>query len=256
VVQKLVGGVKALLRGNKVAVVKGAASFVDAHTVMAGDTKITSEYFIIATGSDVMMPSFITQEGKNTILTSKEALDIDHIPASVAIIGGGVIGVEFAYLFNKLCSKVTVLELMDHILPMVDEEVSDMAKKRLAKDGITFHTGAKVTMVKDNAVLFKKAGKAESVKADCVLMAVGRVPNAEGLKAKEIGIEFDRAAIKTDGELRTSILNIFAIGDVNAKVMLAHTASHEGIVAVETICGKKILWITAIFPPASTLNRK
>ncbi|CAK7051115.1 MAG: Dihydrolipoyl dehydrogenase [Desulfovibrio sp.] len=240
VVQKLVGGVKALLRGNKVAVVEGAASFVDAHTVKAGDKTITSEYFIIATGSDVMMPSFIKQEGKNTILTSKEALDIDHVPASVAIIGGGVIGVEFAYLFNKLGSKVTVLELMDHILPMVDEEVSDMAKKRLAKDGVTFHTGAKVTTVKDNAVLFEKGGKAESVKADCVLMAVGRVPCTDGLNAKEIGIEFDRAAIKTDGELRTNIPNIFAIGDVNAKVMLAHTASHEGIVAVETICGQKM----------------
>lgn len=240
VVQKLVGGVKALLRGNKVAIVEGAASFVDAHTVTAGDKKITSEYFIIATGSDVMMPSFIKQEGKNTILTSKEALNIDHIPASIAIIGGGVIGVEFAYLFNKLGSKVTVLELMDHILPMVDEEVSDMAKKRLAKDGVVFHTGAKVTTVKDNTVLFEKGGAAESVKADCVLMAVGRVPRTDGLNAKEIGIEFDRAAIKTDDHLRTNIPNIFAIGDVNAKVMLAHTASHEGIVAVETICGQKM----------------
>lgn len=240
VVQKLVGGVKALLLGNKVAVVEGTASFANAHAVTVGDRRITSEYFIIATGSEVMIPSFIKQEGRNTILTSREALAIDHIPASVAIIGGGVIGVEFAYLFNRFGSRVTVLELMGHILPMVDEEVSDMAEKRLAKDGVTFHTGARVTTVKDNAVLFEKNGKAESVNADCVLMAVGRVPATEGLGAEEIGIEFDRAAIKTDDELRTSIPNIFAVGDVNARVMLAHTASYEGIAAVETICGKKM----------------
>ena len=239
VVQKLVEGVKALLRGNKVAVVEGTASFVNAHAVTVGERRITSEYFIIATGSEVMIPSFIKQEGGNSILTSREALAIDHIPSSIAVIGGGVIGVEFAYLFNKFGSRVTVLELMDHILPMVDEEVSDMAKKRLAKDGVTFHTGARVITVKDNAVLFEKGGKQESVKADRVLMAVGRVPATEGLDAKEIGIEFERTAIKTDDQLRTSVPNIFAVGDVNGKIMLAHTASHEGTVAVDVICGKR-----------------
>ncbi|MCC8194981.1 MAG: dihydrolipoyl dehydrogenase [Deltaproteobacteria bacterium] len=238
VVQTLVGGVKGLLRGNKVTVMEGAASFVDAHTVDVAGKKVTFEYGIIATGSNVLVPSFIKREGTNRILTSREALNIDAVPASIAIIGGGVIGVEFAYLFNKLGSKVTVLELMENILPMVDEEVSGMAKKRLEKDGVTFHMGAKVQAVKDNAVLFEKGGKAESVKADCVLMAVGRVPNTEGLNAEKIGIAFEKASIKTDDRLRTNIPNIYAIGDVNGKVMLAHTASHEGMVAVDAICGK------------------
>ena len=239
VVQTLVGGVKGLLRGNKVTMMEGAASFVDAHTVDVAGKKVTFEYGIIATGSSVMIPSFIKREGDNRLLTSKEALEIDTVPASIAIIGGGVIGVEFAYLFNRLGSKVTVLELMENILPMVDEEVSGLARKRLEKDGVTFHMGAKVHTVKDNTVLFEKGGKAESVKAEYVLMAVGRVPDTEGLNAGGIGLEFEKAAIKTNDRLQTSVPNIYAIGDVNGKVMLAHTASHEGMVAVDAILGRR-----------------
>lgn len=239
VVQKLVGGVKALLRGNKVAIEEGAASFVDAHTIAVGDKKITSEHFIIATGSAAAMPSFIKREGVNTILTSKEALELDAVPTSVVVIGGGVVGVEFAYLFNKLGGKVTVLELMDAILPMVDEDVSNMAKKRLEKDGVVFHMGARVHTIQNNTVLFEKNGKQESVAAECVLMAVGRTPNAEGLNAEAIGVAFECGAIKTDGDLKTSVPNIFAVGDVNGKIMLAHTASHEALAAVNVICGNR-----------------
>ena len=237
VVKTLVNGVKGLLRGNKVSVVEGRASFVDEHTVEVGGKKITSEYFIIATGSSVFIPPFIAQEGTNNMLTSTEALDLDYVPQSIAVIGGGVIGVEFAFLLNKLGSKVTVLELMDHILPMVDQEVSKLAQKRMTKEGVTFHLGAKVSKVKDNTVYYELDGKECQVKADAVLMAVGRTPNTEGLNAQGIGIEFDRKAIKTDEHLRTNIPNIYAIGDVNGKVMLAHTASHEGMVAVANICG-------------------
>lgn len=237
VVKTLVTGVKGLLKGNKVSIVEGKAVFVDAHTVSVGDKKVTSEYFIVATGSSVFIPPFIAQEGKNNILSSTEALDLDHVPASVAVIGGGVIGVEFAFLLNKLGSQVTVLELMDHILPMVDPEVGKMAQKRLTKAGVTFCLGAKVGKVKDNVVHYELNGKAETVAADVVLMAVGRTPNTEGLNAEGIGLAFDRKAIQADGHMRTNIPNIYAIGDVNGKVMLAHTASHEGMVAVADICG-------------------
>lgn len=238
VVRKLVGGVRALLKGNKVAMIEGGASFVDAHTLAVGDKKITSEYIIIATGSDALMPSFIKREGTNTILTSKEALEVKKIPASIAVIGGGVIGIEFAYFFSRLGCAVTVLELMEHIVPMVDAEVSGMAKKRLEKDGVVFHMGARVHTVRDNTVFFEKNGVEERVAAECVLMAVGRTPTTEGLNAQAVGVAFDRAAIITDETLRTNVPNIFAIGDVNGKVMLAHTASHEGMVAVRAICGK------------------
>lgn len=236
VVNQLVGGVKGLLRGNKVTIVDGHGAFIDTHTVAVGDKKITSEYFIIATGSNVLMPSFIAQEGTNHIITSKEALELDHVPESIVIIGGGVIGVEFAYLLNKLGSKVTVLELMDRILPMVDTEVSSMAMTRLEKDGIKFCLSAKVKKVKDDSVYYEQGGVEKSVSAKLVLMAVGRTPNTDGLEASKLGLEFDKQAIKTDKHLRTNIQNIYAIGDVNGKVMLAHTASHEGIVAVKNIC--------------------
>lgn len=238
VVSTLVGGVGGLVRGNKITLVTAEAKFVDAHTVEAGGKKITSEYFIIATGSDVFMPPFIRQEGKNDIITSREALLLDKVPASVAIIGGGVIGVEFAALLNRLGSRVTVLELLEHIMPMVDPEVSGLAKKRLEQDGVTFRMRAKVTKVKDNTVHYELAGKSESVKADRVLMAVGRTPRTAGLNAEGIGIEFDRKAIRVNSRLQTNIPNIYCIGDANGKVMLAHVASHEGMIAVENICGK------------------
>lgn len=239
VVNQLVGGVKGLLRGNKVTVIDGAASFIDRHTVSVGDNKITSDCFIIATGSNAIIPEYIAQEGKTNVITSREALNIEAIPDSVVVIGGGVIGVEFAYLLNKLGAKVTALELMDHILPMVDEEVSTLAQKRMEKDGVTFQLGAKVKKIQDNTVVYEKGGADATVEGAVVLMAVGRMPNTEGLCADKIGVVFDRAAIKTDDTLCTNIPNIYAIGDVNGKVMLAHTASHEGIVAVENILGKK-----------------
>ncbi|MHC1719258.1 MAG: dihydrolipoyl dehydrogenase [Clostridiaceae bacterium] len=238
IVTQLVNGVKWLLKGNKVAMVEGTASFVDNHTIAVGDNKITSEYFIIATGSTTFMAPFIAREGKTNIITSTEALNLDYIPERVAVIGGGVIGIEFAYLLSKLGSKVCVLELMDKILPMVDEEVSKMAQKRLAKGGIKFHLGANVKKVSDNKVIYELNNEEQSVEADLVIMAVGRSANTEGLNAEGIGIEFDRKAIKTDLSMRTNIPNIYAAGDVNGKVQLAHTASHEGIVAVENICGE------------------
>lgn len=238
VVGTLVNGVKGLLRGNKVTAVNGCASFVDSHTLVVDGKKITAENIIIATGSDVFIPPFIKQEGENTIITSTEALDLDHVPEKVVVIGGGVIGVEFAFVLNKLGSSVTVLELMDHILPMVDKEVSELAKKRMTKDGIQFFLGAKVSRVKDNTVYYELDGKECEVKGDAILMAVGRIPYTKGLNAEAIGLEFDRRAIKTDLRMRTNIPGVYAIGDVNAKVMLAHTASHEGMVAVANICGE------------------
>ena len=135
VVKTLVSGVKGLLKANKVTVVEGKASFVDTHTVLVGERNITSDIFIIATGSSVFMPPFIAQEGDNHVITSTEALDFDSVPSSIAVIGGGVIGVEFAFLFNKLGSRVTVLELMDHILPMVILRWEEWPRNALANPG-------------------------------------------------------------------------------------------------------------------------
>lgn len=237
VVKTLTTGVQALLRANKVAIENGVASFKDSHTITVGNKDITAENIIIATGSKVFMPPFIEVKNSKNVITSDDALSLARVPKSMCIIGGGVIGVEFAYFFNSIGAKVTVLELMDHILPMVDSEISNIAKKKMEKDGIEFKLGAKVKRVENGKVYYEFSGKEECADAESVLMAVGRVPNTDGLKAEEIGIEFNKKAIVADEKCRTNIANIYAIGDVNGKVMLAHTASHEGMVAVADICG-------------------
>ncbi len=238
VVSTLTGGVQYLLKNNKVTILKGLGSFVDPHTISVNDQTYTAANFIIATGSDVFMPPFIPVEGDSNVLTSREMLELDYLPESIVIIGGGVIGIEFAHVFSQLGSKVTVLELMDNILPMVDEEVSGLVKKRLKKNGVDVINNAKVKCVKDRSVYYEYAGEETSAKAEIVLMAVGRTPRTGGLNAEGIGIEFDRKAIRTDAFLRTNIPHIYAIGDVNGKVMLAHTASHEGFTALANIDGK------------------
>ena len=238
VVKQLTGGVGALLRGNQVKVINGKASLVDSHTVLADGKSFTARNLILASGSEPLMPGFITYEGDTNIITSTEALSLKEIPESMTIIGGGVIGVEFAYVYAGLGTKVTVVELMDHILPMVDVEISSLAEKKLKKLGVTFHTGAKVKTVSGSSVIFEKDGKEQSVSGQYTLMAVGRTAYTDGLNAREIGLEFDRNAIKTDEFLRTNIEDIYAIGDLNGKVMLAHTASREAEVAVANILGK------------------
>ncbi|MCU6761071.1 Dihydrolipoyl dehydrogenase [uncultured Roseburia sp.] len=238
IVRQLTGGVNALLKGNKVTILSGTARFADAHTVQIKEQSVTAGYFIIATGSETLMPGFIAYEGDTRIITSTEALSLQEIPESMVIIGGGVIGIEFAYIYAHLGTKVTVVELMEQILPMVDEDISKLARKSLEKAGVVFHTGAKVKKIKDTNVIFEKNGTEEAVNAEMTLMAVGRVPYTGELNAKGIGIAFDKKAIRTDEHMRTSVENIFAIGDVNGTSMLAHTASHEGITAVENILGE------------------
>ena len=239
VIGQLVGGVGGLLRANKVEVIQGQASFVDPHTLASGERRISAEYIIVASGSQAIIPSFIQIEGQNNILTSTEALALDHVPSSMVIIGGGVIGIEFAYLLSRLGSQVTVLELMDHILPMVDEEVSGVAQRRMEKDGVTFRLGARVGRVENNTVYYEYNGQEESIAADGVLMAVGRAPYTEGLNAQAAGLLLERGAIPTDPTLCSNIPHIYAIGDVNGRSMLAHTASHEGLVALKNIYGER-----------------
>ena len=237
VVNQLVSGVSGLLRKNKVDMVEGNASFLDKNTIEVSEKKITSDYFIIATGSEAVMPSFIEYEGKTNVLTSREALDVTSVPKDIAIVGGGVIGTEFAHVFSLMGSKVHVVEIMDRILPMVDKEVSSMAQKKLEKQGVEFHTSCGVKKISGNRVFYKNGDKDEILEVEAVLMAVGRAPVTEGLGTEKIGLAMNKKAITTDSSLKTNVENIYAIGDVNGTSMLAHTASHEGIVAVENICG-------------------
>lgn len=238
VVSQLVGGVNGLLRANGVTSIKGEGRIVDAHTVAIGEKIINANFIIIATGS-VSKSLTIPIDSKMEVLTSTEMLDIDQIPESIAIIGGGVIGIEFAYLLASIGTKVTVIEFLDHILPMVDEEISAQVTDMLTKMGITIHTGAKVTEITADGVNFEENRKIQSIKSVKVLMAVGRTPSLTGIDCEALGIQTNRGAIVTDEKLKTTVDSIYAIGDVNGKVMLAHTASAEAIVAVKNIIGEK-----------------
>ena len=238
IVNALVGGVSGLLKKNGVAVYKGEAKFIDKNTVMAGNKKITAENIIIATGSETkMLP--LDNPAKMPIYTSTEILDMTELPKSIAIIGGGVIGTELAFYLAGVGVKVSIVEFLPRLLPPVDKEITDRASKKLEALGVEIYTSAAAKSLQKNKLIFEKDGKSQEVKCDAVLMAVGRSARTAGLGAENIGIRFDNGNIEANEYLQTNIENIYAIGDVNGKMMLAHTASMEGIIAVENICGKK-----------------
>lgn len=249
IIKQLVGGVQGLVKGNGATIKNGVGTLVDAHTIKVGDETITTENVIIATGSQAKsLPIKIDPAAK--VLTSKEMLDISEKPASVAVIGGGVIGIEFAYFLASIGVDVTVVEFLDRILPMVDEEITAQVTANLQKMGIKINTSAKVTEVTADSVKFEKDGTVQEVKCEQVLMAVGRGPDLTGIDTESLGIKTERGAIVTDDKLRTSVPGVYAIGDVNGKAMLAHTASMEGIIAVETICGKNVTMDYSKIPSA------
>jgi dihydrolipoamide dehydrogenase len=236
VIKQLVGGINGLFKKNGVTVIEGEGSIKDKHTITVNDKAYSTAYIIIATGSSIKsLP--IPIDAKMEVLTSNEILELESMPEDMTIIGGGVIGIEFAYFLANIGCKVTVIEFLDRILPMVDEEITNQVTAMLASMGVNVYTSAKVTEIKSSAVIFEKEGKQESVPTTKVLMAVGRGPELGGIDCEKLGIKTDRGAIVADLTLKTSVDNIYAVGDVNGKAMLAHTASAEGITAVENICG-------------------
>ncbi len=240
VVRKLVGGVGYLLKENGVQVVAGNASFLDKNTITAGNGQIKADNIIIATGSSpARLPVPIS--GDAPVVTSAEVLNLNRIPEKMIIIGGGVIGIEFAYIFSQLGAQVTVLELLDRILPTVDEEITAEVTKLLRGIGVTINTGSKVIRIEGHKVYFAQEGEEKAVEADKILMSVGRIPDTGGLNLAAIGVQTERNAIAVDDHLRTNLANVYAIGDVNGRMMLAHTASAEGIVAVRNILGDDVV---------------
>ncbi len=235
VVNQLVGGIEFLLKVNKVDVINDAASFMDEHTIQYVDGKISAQNIIIASGSKVAtLP--ITIDEAATVLTSRELLNIETLPEKVVIIGGGVVGVEFAFFLASAGVKVTILELMDEILPMVDVEVVAQVRNVLKKKGIKVITGAAVQKIEKNHVVYFEKDKAQNADADITVIAGGRVPRFDGLNLEAAGIETSKRAIIVDEYLRTNKPHIYAIGDVNGRSMLAHTASKEAEIAVHNIC--------------------
>lgn len=236
IVDSLVYGVEGLLRKNNVTVLKEHAEFINPNTLQVGDQKISGANIIIASGSTPKSLS-IEVDTRMPVYTSTEILSLTDLPNRIAIIGGGVIGIELAYYLSNIGVKVTIIEFLDRILPMVDEEITEMVSKQFTDIGIEIYTGAKVTSADKDKVLFQKDGIVYEVQSDAVLMAVGRKPNIHSLNLDSAGVYTERGCIVSDEHLATNVKGIYAIGDVNGKSMLAHTASAEAIVAVENICG-------------------
>ena len=237
VVEQLRGGVEGLLSHKLITLVRGKASFKDAHTVIVGGEEYTADYIIIATGSvSASLP--IPGADLPNVMTSKEILDIQEVPERLCVIGGGVIGLEFASIFRSFGSEVTVLEYFKDILPRFDSDLSKRLKQSLGKRGIEIITQAQVTSISPEGVTYLRKDKEDTVAADKVLMAVGRKANVASLNLADVGIEFTPRGIVTDDKtMQTNIPHIYAVGDINGKMMLAHAATFQGIVALDHIMG-------------------
>ncbi len=240
VVGQLRGGVEGLLGHRLITLVRGKASFKDAHTVIVDGQEYTGDYIMIATGSvSASLP--IPGADLPGILTSREILDIQEVPQRLCVIGGGVIGLEFASIFRSFGSEVTVVEYCRDILPRFDTDLAKRLKQSLGKRGIEINTQSQVLSIAETdgeyTVTYSRKGKEESVVADKVLMAVGRRANVNSLNLADAGIEFTPKGITVNDVMQTNVPHIYAIGDINGKMMLAHAATFQGIVALDHIMG-------------------
>src|SRR5438270_8781239 len=238
VVDQLVKGVEGLLKAGSVSSYKGSARLTGKGRVAVSGDQLQAKDIIIATGSAVAR---IPLPGAELTIDSDQILELKEAPRRLAVIGGGVVGMEFAAMFAALGSKVTVLEMLPQVLSMVDADLVTVYAKHLAKLGGEIHTNSKVSeIVKRNGgvqVHFSTGGEGGSVDADQVLLAVGRVPYTQGLEAEKAGVELERGRVVVDDHLRTTADGVWAIGDVIGGIMLAHVASYEGVCAVENIAG-------------------
>ncbi|QVK17550.1 dihydrolipoyl dehydrogenase [Mycoplasmatota bacterium] len=248
VVSKLVGGIAYLMEKNNVKVISGAGKFIDKNTVEV-ETKtkkiqVSSKNIIIATGSAPALLPIPGADSKN-ILTSKEILEMKKLPEKLAIIGGGVIGMEFACIYASFGVDVSVVEYMDNILQVLDDDVIREMTSAAKRKGIKLYTSSKVEEIIDtednkSIVRFTSDGKQKYISVDTVLMSVGRKPYFDNLDVEKVGIELNdrKRGIKVNSRMQTNIEHIYAIGDVTNKIQLAHVASHQGIIAVENIMGE------------------
>ena len=245
VVETMKRGISLLFESQKITRVSGVARFLDPKTIEVTSAGKTTAYHpdrvIIATGSQVASLPGVNVDHER-IVTSDDLVHLKHVPKEIVIIGGGVIGVEFACVFSGLGSKVTVVEMLPKIVATEDEEVIRGLRMLLEKQGIQILIGTKVLRAKRQKdhveVIVDREGKQETLKARKVVQAVGRVPYTDGLDLEKIGIRMERRAIQVNSRMETSVDGVYAIGDVIGGMMLAHAASAEGIAAVENIMGK------------------
>lgn len=250
VVKANVDGVQFLFKKNRIDAFHGTGSIpAPGKVAIRGEngreTVLDTRNIVIATGSDVAgIPGVDVKIDEKTILSSTGALSLPKVPGHLVVVGGGVIGLEMGSVWQRLGTKVTVIEYLDKILGAMDGDVSKQFLRILQKQGMEFRLSAKVTSVekagKGARVVFEpvKGGEAETVEADAVLIATGRRPHTEGLGLEALGVEMERGRIRTDGHYRTSVAGIYAIGDVIDGPMLAHKAEDEGIALAEMLAGQ------------------
>ena len=249
IVEQLRKGVETILQHPNITFVKGFGRLSGIHSVTVGDEEFTAKNIIIATGSHAKLPPV---DGINdpSVMTSTELLSCSSIPKQLCIIGAGVIGMEFASAFNAFGCKVTVVEYMKECLPTIDGDIAKRLRKSLEKQGVTFIMQAGVSSIQNGTVTYEKKGKQATVVADSVLVATGRAANTDNMGLEGVGVEFNRQGIVVDDNMQTNIPGIYAIGDVNGKMMLAHAATFQGYRAINHILGKEDLINFDIMPAA------
>lgn len=237
VVDRLTKGIGFLMEENGIDVINGVASFRDKQSVLInGETPVGFTRCIIATGSVPADLPHIKRDG-TWVLDSTDALALEALPESIVIIGGGVIGVEFASIYSSFGVKVTIVELMDQLVPGMDRDIAVELQAAMKKMKVKVHTSAKVQSTSDGVVRFEKDGEVQELKADAVLLSVGRKPNTEGLNLEAIGIETEKGHVPVNANLETPVPGIYAIGDVIDTPKLAHLASREGMKVIHHIKG-------------------
>lgn len=243
VVRKLVLGVKGKLTSNNVTIVTGEAQIIDKNTVRCGEETYEGDNLIICTGSETFIPPIAGIQAVD-YWTHRDALDNKELPASLAIVGGGVIGMEFASFFNSLGVQVTVIEMLDEILGGMDKELSALLRAEYAKRGIRFLLSTKVVSLSQSeegaVVAYENAEGAGSVVAEKLLMSVGRRPVSKGFGLENLGLQLtERGNVAVDNKMQTSVPGVYVCGDLTGFSLLAHTAVREAEVAVHAILGKE-----------------
>ena len=245
VIRKLVAGVGLKMKNAGVEVVK-AEAMIEGSTdegtirITAGETTYETKNLLICTGSETFIPPIagLDMNTNEALVTNRELLALKEAPASLVVIGGGVIGMEFASLYNSIGAEVHIVEMMPEILGAMDSEISAMLRAQYTKKGVHFHLSCKVTRVECNSVTFVDAEGAEhTVEGEKILVSVGRRPNTQGFGLETLGVALERGGIKVDEQMRTNVEGVYAAGDVTGFSLLAHTASREGEVVINNLCG-------------------
>jgi dihydrolipoyl dehydrogenase len=239
VVKQMTQGVASLFKANGVEWVRGTGAFRDANTIaVEGGEDVTFKSAIIATGSFPLRPPIEGLDSERCV-DSTGLLAQSEVPGRLVVLGGGIIGAEFASIFNRFGSEVTIIEMLDRLIPQEDEDASKELAKQFGRRGIALHLGKQCTGVDDSgSELTVHFGDGETVQADLMLVSVGRGPTVEGLGLEQIGVEFDKSkGIAADEHRRTTVPHIYAVGDCAGYWQLAHTAFREGEVAAENACG-------------------